>query len=98
MAIFIYFLHLYIIIDAIKMLLLRKNSPLITFILKKYQSFLNLDKQLFVLKSMKMNSNKIIKVVALLAVVVFFSSCNRGGVGCPFELEAGFDVLNLLTR
>jgi hypothetical protein len=33
------------------------------------------------------------KLVALVAVVAIFSSCNRGGVGCPYELEAATNIL-----
>ncbi|MFT6338396.1 MAG: hypothetical protein ACI86M_002185 [Saprospiraceae bacterium] len=43
-----------------------------------------------------MNS-KIIKnlsrLLALIAVVAVFSSCNRGGVGCPYELEVATNIL-----
>lgn len=30
---------------------------------------------------------------ALLFVVAFLSSCNRGGTGCPYELSAAADVI-----
>jgi len=33
------------------------------------------------------------RVLALVAVVAIFSSCNRGGVGCPYELEAASNIL-----
>jgi hypothetical protein len=45
---------------------------------------------------MKMDFKKIVKVGLILAMVVYFSSCNRGGVGCPYELNAGLDLLNLI--
>jgi len=45
-----------------------------------------------------MNSNKLIKAAALLALVVFMTSCNRGGTGCPFEMDAGLTLLDLFLR
>ena len=43
---------------------------------------------------MKSNTVKIVsKLVALLAVVAIFSSCNRGGVGCPYEMEVATNIL-----
>ncbi|NNF32898.1 MAG: hypothetical protein HKN68_02255 [Saprospiraceae bacterium] len=45
-----------------------------------------------------MNSKKLIRAVSFLALVLFLSSCNRGGTGCPFELSAGLDLLQLLAR
>lgn len=40
-------------------------------------------------KSMK----NVLRLGALFAVVAFLSSCNRGGVGCPYELSAATDVI-----
>ena len=45
-----------------------------------------------------MNSKNLIKAATLLALVVFMTSCNRGGTGCPFELEAGFQLLDMFLR
>lgn len=45
-----------------------------------------------------MNSKKLIKVAALLTLVVFMTSCNRGGTGCPYELDAGFALLEFFLR
>ncbi|MFT4536701.1 MAG: hypothetical protein ACJA1A_002968 [Saprospiraceae bacterium] len=33
------------------------------------------------------------RLLALVAVVAVFSSCNRGGVGCPYELEVATNIL-----
>jgi len=33
------------------------------------------------------------RLLALVAVVAIFSSCNRGGVGCPYEMEAATNIL-----
>ncbi len=38
------------------------------------------------------------KLVALLAVVAIFSSCNRGGVGCPYEMEAATNILMQIIK
>ena len=32
-------------------------------------------------------------MLVLVVGVVLFSSCSRGGYGCPYELEAATDVL-----
>ncbi len=40
---------------------------------------------------MKTKFLKSLKVIALLALmVVIFSSCHRGGYGCPYEMTLGF--------
>jgi hypothetical protein len=44
---------------------------------------------------MKLDLRKLAKVGLLLAMVVYFSSCNRGGTGCPYELDAGLNLLDL---
>lgn len=33
------------------------------------------------------------KLLAIVAVVAIFSSCNRGGVGCPYEMEVATNIL-----
>lgn len=43
-----------------------------------------------------MNSKSVKNVstfLALLLLVAIMTSCNRGGVGCPYELEAASNVL-----
>ncbi|MDF1696655.1 MAG: hypothetical protein P1U56_12515 [Saprospiraceae bacterium] len=32
-------------------------------------------------------------VLGILLLAAVFTSCNRGGVGCPYELEAATNVL-----
>lgn len=41
-----------------------------------------------------MKKKNLLKIVALLLVTVFLSSCSRGGYGCPYEMNIGFDLLN----
>ncbi len=47
-----------------------------------------------------MNSKKLSKTllfVALAAIVVSMTSCNRG-YGCPYELEASFNILSSFLK
>ncbi len=47
-----------------------------------------------------MNSKKISKTlvfIALAAIVVSMSSCNRG-YGCPYELEASINILSSFIK
>lgn len=44
---------------------------------------------------MKFDLRKLVKVGLVLLMVVYLSSCNRGGTGCPYELNAGLDLLDL---
>lgn len=45
-----------------------------------------------------LNSKNITTVFAFLLVVLFLSSCNRGGYGCPYELEAASNLLNMIGK
>ena len=37
-------------------------------------------------------------VLGLLLLVAVMTSCNRGGVGCPYELEAATNVLMSIVK
>lgn len=45
-----------------------------------------------------LNSKNVFTLLAFLFIVVMLSSCNRGGYGCPYELEIANDVLNTLAK
>jgi len=37
-------------------------------------------------------------VLALLVIVAVLSSCNRGGVGCPYEMEAAQNIITSIIK
>lgn len=64
------------------------------YFLYDFEEYILITKHLNKYRIMQSKSMKnILGVGALLLVVAFLSSCNRGGVGCPYELSAATDVI-----
>lgn len=42
------------------------------------------------------NNNRLFTILILLVAVFTLSSCNRGGYGCPNELQLAFDLLSFI--